>query len=129
MPKLTVPLDYVWGQHTLFPGTPTRYGFIFDGWSPSLTEEITENTTFTAQWRTPVKTWVSNETPTATWNVELNLGVVAQCPTISSAQSQLEAANPAANQSVGDRGRVIATTEDNGAFLPCTERRFRVEEV
>lgn len=32
------------------PGTPTRSGFIFDGWSPNLPTDITSNTTFTAQW-------------------------------------------------------------------------------
>lgn len=32
------------------PGTPTRAGYTFTGWSPSLPRTITETTTFTAQW-------------------------------------------------------------------------------
>ena len=31
------------------PGTPTRSGFTFEGWDPSLPRTIEENTTFTAQ--------------------------------------------------------------------------------
>jgi hypothetical protein len=32
------------------PGTPTRSGYTFDGWLPSLPTTINNNTTFTAQW-------------------------------------------------------------------------------
>ena len=34
------------------PGTPTRGGYEFTGWSPSLPTTITSNTTFVAQWET-----------------------------------------------------------------------------
>jgi uncharacterized repeat protein (TIGR02543 family) len=33
------------------PGSPTRSGFTFLGWSPSVPTTITSNTTFTAQWQ------------------------------------------------------------------------------
>ena len=37
------------------PGEPTRTGYVFNGWSPSLPRSITANTTFTAQWY--AKSW------------------------------------------------------------------------
>ncbi len=40
------------------PGSPTRSGFTFLGWSPSVNTDITSNTTFTAQWQ--------DDTPTPT---------------------------------------------------------------
>jgi hypothetical protein len=38
------------------PGSPTRSGFTFNGWSPSLPRTISSNTTFTAQWTAVVVT-------------------------------------------------------------------------
>jgi predicted phage tail protein len=32
------------------PGSPTRTGFIFGGWSPSVPTTITQSTQFVAQW-------------------------------------------------------------------------------
>ena len=32
-------------------GTPTRKGFVFDGWNPEVAETVTENVTYTAQWK------------------------------------------------------------------------------
>ena len=32
------------------PGTPTRFGYTFSGWSPTLPATITTDTTFTSQW-------------------------------------------------------------------------------
>ena len=34
-----------------FEGTPTRKGFVFDGWNPEVAETVTENATYTAQWK------------------------------------------------------------------------------
>lgn len=33
-----------------FEGTPTRKGFVFDGWIPEVAETVTENVTYTAKW-------------------------------------------------------------------------------
>ncbi len=32
-------------------GTPTRKGFVFDGWNPEVAEIVTEDVTYTAQWK------------------------------------------------------------------------------
>ena len=32
-------------------GTPTRKGFVFDGWNPEVAETVTDNVTYTAQWK------------------------------------------------------------------------------
>lgn len=32
-------------------GTPTRKGFVFDGWNPDVAETVTEDVTYTAQWK------------------------------------------------------------------------------
>lgn len=32
-------------------GTPTRKGFVFDGWNPEVAEAVTEDVTYTAQWK------------------------------------------------------------------------------
>ena len=32
-------------------GTPTRKGFVFDGWNPEVAETVTEDVTYTAQWK------------------------------------------------------------------------------
>ena len=32
-------------------GTPTRKGFVFDGWTPEVAEAVTEDVTYTAQWK------------------------------------------------------------------------------
>lgn len=32
-------------------GTPTRKGFVFDGWNPEIAETVTEDVTYTAQWK------------------------------------------------------------------------------
>lgn len=32
-------------------GTPTRKGFVFDGWTPEVAETVTDNATYTAQWK------------------------------------------------------------------------------
>ena len=32
-------------------GTPTRKGFVFDGWNPKVAETVTEDVTYTAQWK------------------------------------------------------------------------------
>lgn len=42
-----------------FVGTPTREGFIFDGWAPSVSEKVTDSVTYTAQWAVDV-TFVAN---------------------------------------------------------------------
>ena len=34
-----------------FVGTPTRKGFVFDGWNPEVAETVTEDVTYTAQWK------------------------------------------------------------------------------
>ena len=34
-----------------FEGTPTRKGFVFDGWNPEVAETVTDNATYTAQWK------------------------------------------------------------------------------
>ena len=34
-----------------FEGTPARKGFVFDGWSPVGGETVTDNATYTAQWK------------------------------------------------------------------------------
>lgn len=34
-----------------FEGTPARKGFVFDGWSPEVAETVTDNATYTAQWK------------------------------------------------------------------------------
>ena len=31
--------------------TPTRKGFVFDGWTPEVAETVTDNATYTAQWK------------------------------------------------------------------------------
>ena len=47
------------------PGTPTRSGYTFDAWSPSLPTTITSNTTFFAQWTTVsdrcIAVWISDD--------------------------------------------------------------------
>ena len=32
-------------------GTPTRKGFVFDGWNPEVAETVTDDATYTAQWK------------------------------------------------------------------------------
>ena len=32
-------------------GTPTRKGFVFDGWNPEVAETVTKDVTYTAQWK------------------------------------------------------------------------------
>ena len=32
-------------------GTPARKGFVFDGWNPEVAETVTEDVTYTAQWK------------------------------------------------------------------------------
>ena len=34
-----------------FEGTPTRKGFVFDGWNPEVAETVTDDATYTAQWK------------------------------------------------------------------------------
>lgn len=34
-----------------FEGTPARKGFVFDGWTPEVAETVTDNATYTAQWK------------------------------------------------------------------------------
>lgn len=34
-----------------FDGTPTRDGYVFAGWKPAVAEKVTENATYTAQWK------------------------------------------------------------------------------
>ena len=34
-----------------FEGTLTRKGFVFDGWNPEVAETVTEDVTYTAQWK------------------------------------------------------------------------------
>ena len=34
-----------------FEGTPTRKGFVFDGWNPEFAETVTKDVTYTAQWK------------------------------------------------------------------------------
>lgn len=34
-----------------FEGTPARKGFVFDGWNPEVAETVTDNATYTAQWK------------------------------------------------------------------------------
>ena len=42
-----------------FDGTPTRKGYKFTGWSPAVTDTVTGNVTYTAQWekQTPAETF------------------------------------------------------------------------
>ena len=40
-----------------FSGTPVRAGYTFKGWSPAVSETVTVNAVYTAQWeKTPVST-------------------------------------------------------------------------
>ena len=34
-----------------FNGTPTRAGYTFTGWTPAVTDTVTDNVTYTAQWK------------------------------------------------------------------------------
>ena len=34
-----------------FEGTPTRKGFVFDGWTPEVAATVTDNAIYTAQWK------------------------------------------------------------------------------
>lgn len=34
-----------------FEGTPARKGFVFDGWTPDVARTVTDNATYTAQWK------------------------------------------------------------------------------
>jgi hypothetical protein len=72
----------------------------------------------------PIKVWVSGATGTIR-EVQLNLGFVQSCPTIAQALAELEAAFPAQNQNVGDRGRVNAV--DINTFQECIPRDFTVQ--
>jgi hypothetical protein len=36
-------------QNVISPGSPTKTGYMFTGWSPTLPRTITTNTIFTAQ--------------------------------------------------------------------------------
>ena len=40
-----------YGSKLTNPGTPTRKGYVFDGWSPSLTETVTTQTEYVALWQ------------------------------------------------------------------------------
>ena len=75
----------------------------------------------------PNQIWVTDTSVASVWDVTVNLGLVTTCPTQQSGLSIIENNAPANSQSVGDRGRIVSAQEDNGAFLPCTERRYRVE--
>ena len=124
--------DYI-PHHVTNPGTPTKSGYLFDGWLPTLPQTITEDTTFVAQWRVPVKSWSSFSTIPSEWDVVIDLGIVQACPSISQARDILEDVNPASTQELGDRGVVRASFEGEEGGLPtvenCMERRFRVNEV
>ena len=51
-----------------FSGTPTRKGYKFTGWSPAVTDTVTGNVTYTAQWE-------KVETPAETFTVTYTDGV------------------------------------------------------
>lgn len=48
-----------------FSGTPARSGFTFLGWSPEVAKTVTENVTYTAQWKAPTANKPANIRPTA----------------------------------------------------------------
>jgi hypothetical protein len=79
---------------------------------------------FTTDPPPPQQVWVqSTET---NFEVQLSLGLVSTCPTVQQALNELQAAFPAAQQTVGDRAAVFSAQDDNGAFLPCTTFTFKV---
>ena len=92
------------------PGTPTKSGYTFNGWSPSLPRTITENTTFTAQWSLePDGTeWIQNQNLISfdyTLNIEVaNAGACVTSAT--TAKQDLEAQYPATEEMIGTRARV-----------------------
>lgn len=49
-PNKTYPAKYE-DATPAFEGTPTRKGFVFDGWNPEVAETVTEDVTYTAQWK------------------------------------------------------------------------------
>ena len=72
--------------------------------------------------------WVSDTSVASVWDVTVNLGLVSTCPTQQEGLSIIESNAPANNQDVGDRGRIVSAQDDGfGGFIPCTERRYRVE--
>lgn len=49
-PNKTYPAKYE-DATPAFEGTLTRKGFVFDGWNPEVAETVTEDVTYTAQWK------------------------------------------------------------------------------
>ena len=49
-PNKTYPAKYE-DATPAFEGTPARKGFVFDGWNPEVAETVTDNATYTAQWK------------------------------------------------------------------------------
>ena len=45
-----------------FKGTPTREGYTFIGWSPSVVTKVTGNVTYTARWKAATTTSTSTRT-------------------------------------------------------------------
>jgi hypothetical protein len=79
---------------------------------------------FTTDPPPPQQVWVqSTET---NFEVQLSLGLVSTCPTVQQALAELEAAFPAAQQNVGDRGAVFATKFENEALEICDAVTFKV---
>ena len=105
----------------------TINGFAQQNFSGTISESFGVSENVAGEITQPPKQWVSDTSVASVWDVTVNLGLVSTCPTQQGGLSIIESNAPANSQSVGDRGRIVSAQEQNGAFLPCTERRYRVE--
>ena len=112
---------------------PTKSGYTFDGWSPSLPRNISSDTTFTAQWLAPQpdgSEWVEDPS-ISSFDYTLNIEVTDAnaCVTSSTtAKNDLESQYPAEEEFIGTTARVRYYYMVNGIFNLCSgDFRFEVE--
>lgn len=72
------------------------------------------------------RVWVF-KTLSGPFDVTLDLGEVSGCPGTSTARDELEAAFPAENENIGNKGNVTSFVFDGGFPSPCQNMTYEVE--
>ena len=59
-----------WTNTPLFSGTPSRINYVFNWWTPSIAEKVTDNAVYTATWKVDTNNnWVADEEETYTLRI------------------------------------------------------------
>lgn len=105
------------GDTPLYEGTPTRDGYTFKGWSPEVSDTVTGDVTYVAQWeKNSTPTTTPTSTPTAT-PTATPTSKPSKPSSPSTPSSSVTPVSPAAPASTAKSSKIVDTSDSSNMNL------------